>query len=259
MPPSPSRPKLYLLGGGAAQGLVARLQEQFERSSGCTIQATFGAVGLMKDRLLAGAPCDVLILTQALTAQLEASGHLVAHSGCALGRVKTGIAVKDGAPWPAVDSPTALKAALLAAQGIYFPDPQKATAGIHFMGVLKRMGIADELAQRLHVFANGAMAMAALAQAPGERLIGCTQVTEILYTPGVRLVAPLPSAFELATVYTAALCASAQQARQAAELIALLGSNGVAALRQQAGFEPTSPSQGAAGVQAGAVTLPTRI
>ena len=176
-----------------------------------------------------------------------------------LGRVKTGIAVKDGAPWPAVDSPTALKAALLAAQGIYFPDPQKATAGIHFMGVLKRMGIADELAQRLHVFANGATAMAALAQAPGERLIGCTQVTEILYTPGVRLVAPLPSAFELATLYTAALCASAQQARQAAELIALMGSNGVAALRQQAGFEPTSPSQGAAGVQAGAVTLPTRI
>ncbi len=257
MPPSPSRPKLYLLGGGAAQGLVARLQAQFERSSGCTIQATFGAVGLMKGRLLAGAPCDVLILTQALTAQLEASGHVLAHSGCALGSVKTGIAVKDGAPWPAVDSPTAFKAALLAAQGIYVPDPQKATAGIHFMAVLKRMGIADEVAQRLHVFANGATAMAALAQAPGERLIGCTQVTEILYTPGVRLVAPLPSAFELATVYTAALCATTQQARQAAEFIALMGSTGVAALRQQAGFEPTSPAQGATAVQAGAVRLPT--
>jgi hypothetical protein len=37
-------------------------------------------------------------------------------------------------------------------------------------------------------------------------------VTEILYTPGVELVAPLPPRFELATVYTVAVSARAAHA-----------------------------------------------
>ncbi len=41
---------------------------------------------------------------------------------------------------------------LLVARGIYFPDPVKATAGIHFMSVLKRLGIDAELASRLQPF-----------------------------------------------------------------------------------------------------------
>src|SRR5205085_2131101 len=48
----------------------------------------------------------------------------------------------------------------------------------------------------------GATAMAAMAKAGGHP-IGCTQATEILATPGVRLVAPLPAGFSLETVYTA--------------------------------------------------------
>ena len=44
-------------------------------------------------------------------------------------------------------------------------------------------------------------------------VVGCTQVTEILDTPGVRWVGALPRGYELATVYTAAVCAQAQPAR----------------------------------------------
>ncbi|MDB5966889.1 MAG: hypothetical protein JWQ72_3389 [Polaromonas sp.] len=229
---------LHVLSGGAAQGLVTRLQERFTAGHQLDIAGTFGAVGMMKDSLLAGTPCDVIILSEALIAQLTDSGDVVAGTAMALGAVKTGVAVKSGADRVDVSTPESLAAALRAARGIYFPDPVKATAGIHVMRVLKTLGLDVELAERLRPFPNGATAMAAMARADGTGLIGCTQVTEILFTDGVELVAPLPKAFELATVYTAAVCSKAGHPQAAQALIALLASAEAAELRQACGFEP---------------------
>jgi molybdate transport system substrate-binding protein len=229
--------QLNILSGGAAKGLVGQLEATFKSQTHCTISGTYGAVGLMKDKLLAGAPCDVLILTQALIDQLTASGDVLAGSASALGLVKTGVAVKTGEPQPKVDTPADLKATLVAAKGIYFPDPAKATAGIHFMKVLQELGIDQELAPRLHVFPNGATAMGEMAASSEVGLVGCTQVTEILYTSGVQLVDVLPKAFELVTVYTAAVCTKAAQPQMAAALIKLLTSADAAELRRSGGFE----------------------
>jgi len=228
---------INLLSGGAAQSLVTQLEHRFETEHRCTIDASFGAVGMMKDSLLAGAACDVIILTQALIEQLSQSGEVLAPSMRALGIVKTGIAVKTGDAAPAVGTPAELKTALQSARGIYFPDPVKATAGIHFMHVLKQLGLDAELASRLHPFPNGATAMNAMAEAEGVGLLGCTQVTEILYTNGVELVAPLPRDFELATVYTAATCTQAAEPEAANQLIALLVSPDAATVRTACGFE----------------------
>lgn len=228
---------LHILSGGAAQGLVHALRGQIYNETGRAVEGQFGAVGLMRDQLLAGAPCDVLILTQALIDELSAAGHVLPGSATPLGVVRTGVAVQAGAPQPKVDTPEALKAALLAAQGIYFPDPVKATAGIHFMNVLKKLGIDQQVAGALRPFPNGATAMKELAAARGPGLIGCTQVTEILYTPGVQLVSVLPREFELATVYTAAVAAKAEQPQAARMMINLLAGPGAAELRRQGGFE----------------------
>ena len=228
---------LHLLSGGAAQGVVAQLQMQFQAQNAYSVSGSFGAVGLMQDRLLAGEACDVIVLTEALIGQLTAEGHVVAGSARSLGGVKTGIAVQAKESVPDVGSPEALKAALLAATGIYFPDPAKATAGIHFMKVLKALGIDVTLADRLRPFPNGATAMREMSQCSQVGLIGCTQVTEILYTPGIKLVAPLPKAFELATVYTAAVCTGARHAAMAAAFIDLLTGAETSALRRTAGFE----------------------
>ena len=192
----------------------------------------------MKDKLLAGEACDVLILTESLITQLTTEAQVVAGSARPLGVVKTGIALKDGAAPVAVDSPQALKAALLAASGVYFPDPHKATAGIHFMKVLRSLGLEDALAGRLHSFPNGAAAMGEMARATGGHLIGCTQVTEILFAQGVQLVGLLPKEFELATVYTAAVCSRAANPAAAAALVALLAGPEAAAIRAAVGFEP---------------------
>lgn len=229
--------QINILSGGAAKGLVGQLEAKFLAQTKYTVNGTYGAVGLMKDKFLDGAPCDVLILTQALIEQLTASGDVVAGTASALGLVKTGVAVKTGESEPKVDTPTALKATLLAAKGIYFPDPAKATAGIHFMKVLQELGIDEALAPRLRVFPNGATAMAEMAKSDEVGLVGCTQVTEILYTPGVKLVAVLPKEFELATVYTAAVCSKSQQPQAAAALIKFLTSPDADALRVAGGFE----------------------
>jgi molybdate transport system substrate-binding protein len=227
---------LHVLSGGAAQGLVSRLEARFRDQTGCTLQATFGAVGAMKERLLGGEPCDVLILTQALVDGLIASGHVVPGSARPLGVVSTGVAVNAGAPVPRADTPDALKASLLAARGIYFPDPVKATAGIHFMSVLAKLGIAAEVAERLRPFPNGATAMREMAQAGEAGLIGCTQVTEILFTPGVELVGLLPEPLGLSTVYTAAVTTAGHAPEHAATLIDLLAGDDTATLRRAAGF-----------------------
>ena len=233
--------QLHLLSGGAAQGLVTHLQGSFKAQHLCSISGTFSAVGMMKNALLAGAPCDVVILTDALIAELMESGHLLLGSAKNVGVVKTGVAIKSGDPTIDVSTPEKLKAALQAAKGIYFPDPIKATAGIHVMKVLKALALDVELARKLHPHANGATAMKAMADAEaiagGSGLIGCTQITEIVHTAGVDLVAPLPKEFELATTYTAAVCAKSTQPESAAALIALMASAHTAPLRLTCGFE----------------------
>ena len=229
---------LHLLSGGAAQGLVTQLEDAFEAAQNCAINASFGAVGMMKDNLLAGSACDVVILTDALVAELSANGRLVAASSRAIGAVQTGIAVQTGTPAPRVGTADELKTALQAATGIYFPDPVKATAGIHFFGVLKQLGLDADLADRLHPFPNGAAAMRALADSGDPAAVGCTQVTEILFTDGVTLVAALPRQFELATTYTAAVCAGAREPDAARALIEMLVGPQAAANRAACGFEP---------------------
>jgi molybdate transport system substrate-binding protein len=229
---------LHLLSGGAAKGLVTTLQDRFLAQGGLAIDGRFDAVGKMKDQLLAGTPCDVVILTSALVTQLTESCDLASGSARPLGLVKTGLAVKDGAAIPPLSTVAQFRQALLAAGAIYFPDPEKATAGIHFMKLMRLLGVDKEMAGRLHPHPNGAAAMEALAQSTEPKAIGCTQVTEILFATGVQFAANLPKEFELATVYTAAVSSRAEQPRAAAALIALLTSEEAAGLRSAGGFEP---------------------
>ena len=225
-----------VLSGGAAAAVVRGVQAQFERETGATIQGTFSAVGEMRDRLLAGSPCDVVILTKPLIAQLVASGHVAAGSERSLGLVRTGVAVRAGAAHPAIGDRAQLAAAFRAAREIYYPDPQKATAGIHFMNVLKALGLDQELAAALRPFPNGATAMAEMAKSAEPAAIGCTQETEINYTAGVRLVGSLPKEFELATDYTLGLCTRAQEPELAQRLAALVAGPASEAVRRQGGF-----------------------
>jgi len=228
---------MQVLSGGAAAAVVKAVQAEFEKSTGTSIHGTFSAVGQMRDQLVGGAPCDVVILTKPLIDQLIASGHVMAGSARSLGKVKTSVAVRTGTTHPQVKTREQLHAAMSAAQGIYFPDPDKATAGIHFMNVLKALGLDETMRSKFRVFPNGATAMGEMAKSNESGLIGCTQVTEINYTEGVDLVDVLPAEFELSTDYTLGICTHAKNPAHAELLADLLTGAASAAVRQQGGFE----------------------
>ncbi|QQS10730.1 MAG: substrate-binding domain-containing protein [Rhodospirillales bacterium] len=227
---------LRLLSGGAAQGLVEATRAAFAAATGATIDGTFGAVGAMRARLIDGDAADVVILSRALIDGLVGDGHVLGGSARDIGAVATAIAVRSGDPAPAVGDAASLRAALLAADAIHFPDPEQATAGIHFAKVLRDLDVWEAVADRLRPAPNGATAMRALAADSGRAPIGCTQVTEILATPGLALVAPLPPGCDLATTYTAAIGAAARAPDLAARLIALLTDASGADRRRSLGF-----------------------
>jgi molybdate transport system substrate-binding protein len=228
--------RLRLISAGAAKGLVEALADTFRRDHGATIDATFGAVGMMKEQFLAGAACDAIVLTQALLEALARDGHVEHASIAPLGRVPTSIAIRAGDPAPEVANAESLRESLAGATSVYFPDPAKATAGIHFMSVVDRLSLRDTLADRLRPYPNGAAAMAALARATDARPIGCTQASEIRYTRGVSLVANLPRPFELVTLYSAAVASKASDPALAKRFVTLLCGDATRALREPAGF-----------------------
>ena len=227
---------LRILSGGAAQGLVNALAPRFEADTGSAIRGEFGAVGAMAEKLRSGASADLLILTSELIGALAREGHAASRSSADIGVVQTAVAVRGRDPRPALGDAAALRAALLAADAIHIPDPERATAGIHVAGLLGRLGIRDETAPRLRVFPNGATAMRELASSRSERPIGCTQATEILSTPGVVLVGPLPEGCALATTYTAAVAARAVHPDEARRFLERLTDETARQIRGALGF-----------------------
>ena len=209
--------KLRLVSAGAAQALAARQAA----AQGLELDASFGAVGAMLEKYLAADGCDVVILTRKQIDELAAKGRVDRATVADLGSVPTSIAVRDRDPSPDVSDADALTTALLASDAIYFPDPAKATAGIHFRGVLERLGILERVAGRIRNFPNGAATMRAMADAEGQP-IGCTQATEIRATPGVRLVGPLPKGLDLVTVYAGAVDARASHREAARRFLSSL-------------------------------------
>jgi molybdate transport system substrate-binding protein len=144
--------------------------------------------------------------------------------------------VRGGDAKVSVNDADGLSKALLAADAIFVPDMVTSTAGIHVSKILRQLGIADELAERLKIYPNGATAMRHLAASKALRPIGCTQSTEIFSTPGVMLSGSLPRGCDLATMYTAAVTTRAAHDEQAQALIDLLTAADQRDVRERAGF-----------------------
>jgi molybdate transport system substrate-binding protein len=234
---------LKILSGGAAHGLLMSVAPNFRAITGLDVDGEFGAVGVMADKLRSGMQVDVVVLTAALVAGMVGENLVTAASVRDIGAVETALAVRSGDPAATAHDAGTLRAAFVAADAIFVPDTRTSTAGIHVARVLAKLGIADEVADRLKIFPNGATAMRHLAASSAARPIGCTQSTEIIGTEGVTLSGSLPQGYDLATVYTAAVAATAGKPAQAGILIDLLTGARQNELRSRAGFvEPQRSS-----------------
>lgn len=224
---------MNILSAGAAKGLLHTIAAR----EGIELTGEFGAVGAMRERLRAGAPCDVIVLTAAMIGELAASGDVDAASVSALGSVDTGIALLSGAPATAINEVLSLKLLLTQATRLYFPDPAKATAGIHVMKLLTALRLAESHRERFATFPSGAIAMRALADAGDVSAVGITQRSEILYTDGVQYAGALPSPYALATVYSAAVMRDARDGDAARRLLTALSAARYDDTRRDAGFD----------------------
>jgi molybdate transport system substrate-binding protein len=230
--------ELIVFSGGAAAGVVKGIQKDFETIHQCQIQGTFSAVGAMRDLVLQGNPCDMVILSKSLVADLVTSGHVLADSVRSLGVVPTGIAVPSSrtTELPPIQTIEELKATFRSAPALYFPDMEKSTAGIHFMKVMQQLGLDHELKERFKTFPNGATAMAEMALDPNPLVLGGTQTTEINITPGVQLIGLLPQEVALNTDYTLGICKHAKYPELAQKLADVLTGAQSLEIRKKIGY-----------------------
>ncbi len=191
-----------LLTTGAFKQAALALVAQFEVGGDHVTIETDTAGGVLR-RIKAGHGADVVIVTPNVIDGLIADGTLTPGSRRDVAQVGIGVAVADGAPRPDLSSAESFRAALLAAPSVAIVDPASGgSSGIYLTALFERMGIADAMAAKL-VRVNGGLAATAVAD--GRASMALQQVSELLTTPGVAFVGPLPDAVQNVTVYSAGL------------------------------------------------------
>jgi molybdate transport system substrate-binding protein len=239
-PPRPPPEPLRLLAAGATEASVRDTMPLFEAKTGLSVTFDFGAVGALRDRVLAGEAADLLVVTPAIITTLEAQQRVHAGSRVDLGQVGGGIAVRRGDPLPAVDTPDALERALLDADEVYYADPAVATAGAALMKVVDTLGIGEQVRAKGHIAAGGKAAMQNMTLSSAPRVIGATQISEIKSVPAAVLVGGYPAPLQVETTYSALILERTTRAADASQLIQFFAGPEFQARLAQSGFEPVS-------------------
>ena len=208
-----------------------------EAAIGEHLSTTFGTAGSIYDSIAGGAASDGVILPLARQDELVRQGLVVADGREPLGAVRLGVAVKAGAPRPAIATEIDVRTALLAGPLIGLAKPSSgATTGAFFPKLLRDMGMGEALKGHLRFYPDGTAAVEALAR--GEVALAAGQNSEIKPVAGADLVGPLPDALQLRTVYAAGVSAHAARPDAARAAITFLRSAQVAPAFLAAGFDP---------------------
>src|SRR5713226_8624038 len=211
--------EIKVLSAGAVKAVIVNVGDAFEKETGHKLAASFGTVGVTRQKL-AAEPADVVIMTDVAIDEGIRQGSVVAGTRNDIARAGVGVGVKEGAPRPDISTPEAFKQTLLAAKSLVYVDPaQGATSGIHFKSVLDRLGIADAVRAKTQLVAGG---YPAEKVASGEAEVVVHQISEIVPVKGVVMIGPLPSDLQKVTVYSAGLAARSTQPAAARAFMAFL-------------------------------------
>jgi molybdate transport system substrate-binding protein len=226
--------ELTLLSGGAVEPGVHAAVHAFEKASGHKVKVTFNTTPQMQKRVASGDTFDVIIAPPAATGGFAKDGK-VDGGGLDIGRVGSGVAVRPGAPVPAIATADDIKKAVLEAESITF---NRASTGLYFENLLKKWGVYEQIEPKAARYATGAEVMEHVLKGKG-REVGFGAITEILLykDKGLRYVGPLPPEIQNYTSYTASVMSAGTQKDAAQALVKFLGGPSGKPLFVAAGIE----------------------
>jgi molybdate transport system substrate-binding protein len=217
------------------RGPLAGIAEAFQRDTGHRVELVFGVSDEMLKRLAAGEPADAVVLTRRFFETAVKAGHVVGGSGIEVGRLGIGVVVRAGAAVPDISTPEALKRALLDADTVVF---NQRASGIHFAGVLERLGIAGAVKARSRRPEVDADVFEQIQKGKG-RDVGVVLMASVPADGGktVKLVGPLPAKLQSYEPYFAGLTTNARTPVAAKAFAAFLTSAKTKATLAQRGVD----------------------
>lgn len=227
--------KLRVFASNSIRAAMAELVPQFERASRNRVAVSYDPAKILLERIGKGETADLVITGSGAIDALVKQGKILAGSRRVLARCRVGVAVLAGAPKPDIGSVEALKRTLLRAASVAYT--QEGASGMHFSGVIERLGIANEVKAKAVRQPGGLVGELVAA---GKAEIAIQQIPELLAVLGIELVGPLPAEIQLVTITAAGVFSGAEQAAAARSLIEFLAAPAAARVIQAKGLEPAS-------------------
>lgn len=224
---------LSLLASNSTRAVLAELLPAFERTTGTRVSVRYDPAKIMLERIAAGEHGDLAVLGQGAIDALAGEGKIVPDSRRTLARCGVGIGVRTGAPKPDISTVDAFKRALLEARSI--AHTTHGASGIHFTGVVERLGIANEVKAKAVKNPGGLIGELVVS---GKAELAVQQIPELMAVPGIDVVGPLPQELQSISVVTAGIFAGSHETAAAQELLEFLATPASARVFRAKGLEP---------------------
>jgi molybdate transport system substrate-binding protein len=225
--------EVSVMAANAVRESFLELASAFERSSGHKVTTAWsGSEGVAK-RVSGGEVIDIVIIAAPNIDKLILEDKLVAGSRKDFARSGVGIAVRTGLPHPDISSGEAVKRAVLAARSVAY---SSGPSGVHVADLFKKMGIADQIKDKVRQPASGVPVGELMAR--GEADLGFQQVSELLQVKGIDYLGPLPAGIQNITVYSTGLHKAAPAPDAARALVRFLTAPEAGPIIRKSGMEP---------------------
>ena len=212
--------------------VLDKIGPEFERSSGYKLNITTDTSPPLVKRIYAGESFHILVQPTVTIDALIKAGKIVADTRTDLVRSGIGVEVPPGARKPDISSVEALKRALLDAKSIAF---LREGSGVYMEGLIERLGIADAIKSKI---TRPDRDLVSELVAEGKIELGIVAITQILTTPGVQYVGPLPPEVQSYITFTGGISANSHAPNAARDLFKFLtGPVAIPVIKSQ-GMEP---------------------
>ena len=216
----------------ATRQLLAELTDAWRSPDQDVVFESVGGVEAAR-RVKEGEVFDVVVLAADAIDKLVAAGRIVAGSRTDLVQSGVAIAIRAGAPRPAIDTEAALRDAVLAAASIgYSTGP----SGVALQQLFERWGIADAIRERVVQAPPGVPVGSLIAR--GEVELGFQQLSELINVDGIDVIGPMPPGLEIVTTFSGGVCTASTRADGARALLDYLRSSAAAEAKRRHGMEP---------------------